>query len=204
MERHATEMVNNNGTVRANDIIVAPDPKLRRVAQRVKEPSVNEQELMGRMRVLLDATSSLGLAATQVGVDSRIVVVNVKEDDSTYEDGDATTLKHGSFEMMNPVVISRHGVARWIEGCLSVPGYSDVVERDLVIEVAYLDRYGNAGQIKASGLLSACIQHEIDHLDGKLFIDRLSRLRRDMVLSKLKKFRRRGTMVVKQTQGVTL
>lgn len=187
----------------AMNILTAPDARLRQVAERVKEPSVDDQSLIDEMNRVMKASDGIGLAATQLGVNKRVVVMDVDRLD-VYEDNDQTTIKHGQFEMINPTIVSRSGRSRWVEGCLSVPGFKHIVERDLIIEVTYLDRYGNPKELKASGLLSACVQHEIDHLDGKLFIDRISRLKRDMVIAKLKKLRRKGSMVVRPVSGLTL
>lgn len=184
------------------DIIVAPDSRLRAVALRVKEPSVDDQKLIDEMNKTMKASDGLGLAATQLGINKRIIVMDV-EPLGAFEDEDPTTVKHGKFEMINPIIVTRSQRAKWAEGCLSVPGFKGVVERDLIIEVSYLDRYGNQKELKASGLLSACIQHEIDHLDGKLFIDHLSFLKRDIIVRKLKKFRKKGVMIVRPSQGLT-
>lgn len=183
------------------DIIVAPDPRLRVEAQRVKDIGTDEQELIDKMIKTMKASDGIGLAATQVGSDKRIIVVDV-EPLGAYDDQDASTTKHGKFEMINPVITARSKRAKWAEGCLSVPGFKDEVERDLVIDVSYINRQGEQKELKASSLLSACIQHEIDHLDGKLFIDRISRLKKDMVIAKLKKFRKHGTMVVRPMPGI--
>lgn len=186
----------------AHDIIVAPDPRLRIVADRVKDPGVEDQLLIDIMNKTMASSDGIGLAATQLGFNKRIIVMNV-EPLGAYDDGDPMVMKHGRFEMINPTIVSRMGRARWAEGCLSVPGFKDVIERDLNIEVSYLDRYGNPKELKAGGLLAACIQHEIDHLDGTLFIDHLSRLKRDMIVAKLKKFRKKGVMIVKPSFGLT-
>ena len=195
-----TEAVKTKESLTIKDVIIAPDARLRTVAERVKEVTVVEQDLIDEMIKTMKASDGLGLAATQLGINKRVIVVDV-EPLEAYDDNDPSTIKHGKFEMVNPTIISRQGRARWVEGCLSVPGYKDIIERDLIIDVHYSDRYGNAKELKASGLLSACIQHEIDHLDGKLFVDRLSRLKKNMVMAKLKKFRRRGVMVVKPSAG---
>ena len=203
MDEQATQAIEQKQDAPVMDILVAPDSRLKIVADRVKEPSVEDQKLIDEMIRTMKASDGIGLAATQVGFNKRIIVMDV-EPLTAYEDSDPTTVKEGKFEMINPVIVSRAGKAKWAEGCLSVPGFKDVVTRDLVIEVSYLDRYGVQKDLKASGLLSACIQHEIDHLDGKLFVDHLSRLKRDIIVSKLKKFRKHGTMIVRPSAGLTL
>jgi peptide deformylase len=183
-------------------IIIAPDPRLRVIA----DPVVNiadEQDLIDRLVEMMHASDGVGLAATQVGVNKRIIVMDVDEL-GAYDDGDVTVIKHGKFVMVNPRIINRRGKAVWQEGCLSVPGFSEDITRDAIITVAYQGRDGDQHVVVAGGLLSACIQHEIDHLDGVLFIDRVSAIKRDIITRKLKKLRRKGVMVVKPTHGSTL
>jgi peptide deformylase len=185
------------------DIIVAPDPRLHIVADRVKEVTAEIRDLVEKMFKTMNASDGIGLAATQLGINKRVIVMDVDHLDA-YDDEDKSNVKHGKFVMINPVIISRSKRAKWVEGCLSVPGFKEVIERDLIVEVSYLDENGKQAELRASGLLSACIQHEIDHLDGKLFVDRLSHLKKDIILNKLKKFRKHGTMVVRRLDGPVL
>lgn len=195
-------MDQNIQKVLLQEILVAPEKVLTTVAQRVASVSIKEQELLDKMNDLMTKADGIGLAAPQIGISTRVIVMDVPELES-YKDNDITTQKFGKFEMINPVITSREGKARWMEGCLSIPGINESIERDLVIDVSYLDRFGNEKKLKASGLLSACIQHEVDHLDGKLFVDRLSLLKRDMIINKLKKFKKKGRMLFKQASGLS-
>lgn len=168
------------------EIITAPDHVLRTVATAVDHITEKHQALIDAMRKLMIEHGGIGLAATQVGIHERIIVIDVELVDVN----DVEYTQHGSFDMINPVIISRQGSMLSSEGCLSVPGFTGDIERSSVIEVEFLDKFGEKRTITASGLLSACIQHEIDHLDGKLFVDRLSKIKKDMIMSKLKKTRR--------------
>ena len=183
------------------DIIIAPDPKLRLIAQNVSNET-NVSNIIDTMNETMKASNGLGLAATQLGIPIRIIVMDV-DHLGAYDDEDKTTIKHGKFEMVNPVVTKKLGQANWQEGCLSIPGFKETVQRSLVVEVTYLDKERKENRIRAGGLLAACIQHEIDHLDGVLFIDHISSLKKDMIVKKLKKFRKKGVMIVKPSVGTT-
>ena len=117
----------------------------------------------------------IGLAATQVNVQKRVVVIDLSE------------LRNEPMYLINPEIISSEGVEQMQEGCLSVPDYYDLVERAEKVSFRYLNLAGEAKEINADGLLAVCIQHEIDHLDGKLFIDYLSPLKRQRLRKKLEK-----------------
>ena len=124
------------------------------------------------------------LPAPQVGVAKRIIVV----DCGTREKDEPAPLKPiQPHAIVNPEIVEREGTISWEEGCLSVPGYTDEVERAAKIVLKGKDREGNDLRIEAEGLLAVCLQHEIDHLEGVLFVDRLSRLKQSMVKKKLKK-----------------
>jgi len=120
----------------------------------------------------------IGLAATQVDVHQRIIVIDISED------------KNEPYVFINPEIIAREGVEQMDEGCLSVPGIYETVERAEWIKVRALDRHGQPFELETDGLLAVCIQHETDHLDGKLFVDYLSGLKRDRIRKKLEKLRR--------------
>jgi peptide deformylase len=117
----------------------------------------------------------IGLAATQVNVQKRVVVIDLSE------------LRNEPMYLINPEIISSEGVEQMQEGCLSVPDYYDLVERAEKVSFRYLNLAGEAKEVNADGLLAVCIQHEIDHLDGKLFIDYLSPLKRQRLRKKLEK-----------------
>lgn len=171
---------------KVRDIIVAPDPRLRRIAKVVDTITADDLSLIDEMFKVMVTSNGIGLAANQVGADRRIIVMDVDRLEA-YDDGDSSTLKHGKFVMINPAISSRQGSAQWNEGCLSVPGFREPVERSANIRVTFLDVNGQKQEMSAAGLLAACVQHEIDHLDGKLFIDKLSKLKRDIINKKLSK-----------------
>jgi peptide deformylase len=129
------------------------------------------------------AAPGIGLAATQVNVAKRIVVIDISED------------KDQPLCLINPEIIEKHGVEEMEEGCLSVPGVYDVVQRADRIRMRALDRDGQVFETETDGLLAVCIQHEIDHLDGKLFVDYLSQLKRTRIRKKLEKEQRQSAAV---------
>ncbi|MGH8372359.1 MAG: peptide deformylase [Gammaproteobacteria bacterium] len=159
-------------------ILHFPDPRLRIKARRLAAVTDATRRLMADMLETMYAAEGIGLAATQVGVDQRVIVVDVSE---------------GRDEprcYANPEILSREGKERSQEGCLSVPGYYDEVERAERVRVRALDGDGKPVEFETDGLLAVCIQHEIDHLDGKLFVDYLSDLKRQRIRKKLEKEQR--------------
>jgi len=159
-------------------ILEYPDPRLRTVAQPVESVDDELRTLVDDMLETMYASKGIGLAATQVNIHRRLLVADVSE---------------GQDEPMvfiNPEVISREEVDIHQEGCLSVPGIYDDVERAQRIRVKALGRDGQPFEMDAEGLLAICIQHEIDHLDGKLFVDYLSELKRQRIRKKLEKERK--------------
>ena len=164
-------------------ILEFPDPRLRTKAvpvdpERVTDPTF--QRLLDDMLETMYAAPGIGLAASQVDVHKRFMVIDVSED------------KSAPMVFVNPQILSRTGEQVYQEGCLSVPGiFADVTRADS-IDVSFLDRQGQPRQLQVDGLLAVCIQHEMDHLEGKLFVDYLSPLKREMVRKKLAKQRRAG------------
>jgi peptide deformylase len=160
-------------------ILEFPDPRLRTRAQpveRVDDPAF--QQLIDDMLETMYAAPGIGLAATQVDVHKRFMVIDVSEE------------KNEPLVFINPSILSREGSQVYQEGCLSVPGIFADVERADRIVVAATDRHGKAFEMDCDGLLAVCIQHEMDHLDGKVFVDYLSPLKREQVRKKLEKQRR--------------
>ncbi|HEU0015596.1 MAG TPA: peptide deformylase [Longimicrobium sp.] len=149
---------------------------LRRRAEPVPGPDPELDRLIGDMFETMYAAHGIGLAAPQVGVSRRVIVVDVGEEDRE------------PFALLNPTAVE-HGPARekYEEGCLSIPGITAAVERPTTVVVEALDRAGQPVRIEARGMLARCLQHEIDHLDGVLFLDRLSPIKRNMLLRKWKK-----------------
>jgi peptide deformylase len=161
-------------------ILEFPDPRLRTVALPVDPARIDAafQRLLDDMFETMYAAPGIGLAASQVDVHQRFMVIDVSEEKSEPR------------VFLNPQIVAREGEQSCQEGCLSVPGIYADVKRAERITVRALDRQGQPFQLEADGLLAICIQHEMDHLDGKLFVDYLSPLKRDMVKRKLAKQRR--------------
>lgn len=179
------------------DIVIVPSKFLRTKAETVVQPSYEEFALIESMFEVMAAANGAGLSANQIGVNKRIIVLDIPNTSSSDNiQNDIQT--SGRYAFINPVVVDV-GNAKVIreEGCLSIPGFYAGIERPSYVTVEGLDEHGNKICLKATGLLAAAIQHEIDHLDGKLIIDKVSRLKRDIVIRKLKKFSRTGKMIVK-------
>ncbi len=160
------------------DIIIAPDPRLKKVCETVTKVDDEMCTLMDDMLETMYAAPGIGLAAPQVGVAKRIIVV-----DAARGENPATPYK-----LVNPVIVwSSENTKEHEEGCLSLPTYYEDVTRPDTIRVHYLDEKNTEQELEADGLLSVVIQHEMDHLDGVLFVDHISSLKRNMILRKLKK-----------------
>ena len=159
-------------------ILIVPDPILKARARPVTAPDADRvRELVPRLFATMYRAPGIGLAAPQVGVGLRVAVVDVMPDD-----------KPSPITLINPEVIARsEELATREEGCLSLPGQYADVTRPARVTVRYTDETGAKRQIEADGLLAACMQHEIDHLDGILFVDHLSALKRNMILRRLAK-----------------
>ena len=154
-------------------IIKYPHPVLRRRAATIAIVDDAVRTLAGNMRDTMLAASGLGLAAPQVGVSIRLIITEIGE----------------PLALVNPRIIASEGAARREEGCLSIPGFVAEVERAGRVTVEALDVHGKTCCIDADGLLAICLQHEIDHLNGVLFIDHLSKLKRERLLAKYRKLR---------------
>jgi len=159
-------------------ILEFPDPRLRTRAQPVEHVDGELRKLIDDMFETMYAAPGIGLAATQVNVHKRVLVIDISE------------TRDQPLALVNPEVIQRQGIEETEEGCLSVPGIYDKVTRAERIRVRALDRNGKSIEMDADGLLAVCIQHEIDHLDGKLFVDYLSELKRTRIRKKLEKERK--------------
>jgi peptide deformylase len=157
------------------DILHYPDPRLRNKAKPVAQVTDAHRRLIEDMLATMYAAPGIGLAAIQVGVAERVIVVDVS-DDSDQPMG-----------LINPEILTQEGSEVMQEGCLSVPGVYEDVERAERIRVRALDRHGKAIEFDADGLLAVCIQHEIDHLNGKLFVDYLSDLKRQRIRKRVEK-----------------
>ena len=162
-------------------IITMPDPLLRQRSLSVERVDDDLRRLMEDMLEAMYAAPGVGLAAVQVGVPRRVVVLDVADKNEPRQ----------PLYLVNPEIVARGAeLRRYEEGCLSLPDVRLEIERPGAITLRYLDRGGQPRQLEAEGLLATVIQHEVDHLDGKLIIDFMSRLKRDMVVRKLKKLAR--------------
>lgn len=164
------------------EILKYPDPFLKTKASEVKSVDPSVKTLIADMIETMYHAKGIGLAAVQVGVGKRIIVLDVP-DENVEERQKGKNL----VALVNPRIIKTGGETKYEEGCLSVPGITADVVRASEVTVNALDREGRPVEIEASGLFAIALQHEIDHLDGVLFIDRLSRLKREIVKRKLKK-----------------
>jgi peptide deformylase len=184
-------------------ILVAPDPRLKQVSEPVSEVTDELRRLMDDMLETMYAAPGIGLAAIQIGVAKRVIVIDLgkpKEGaDGEGEEGETSSKKEkrdpDPMYFVNPEIVwASDDLVLCEEGCLSVPDLYDEVERPSRVKVRYLDYHGRRQEIDCEGMLAVCIQHEMDHLEGVLFIDHLSRLKREMMLKKLQKSRKRETV----------
>jgi peptide deformylase len=162
------------------EILQYPDPRLLLPAQRVEKIDAATRKLVDDMIETMYSAPGVGLAATQVDVHRQIIVIDVSDDRSDLR------------VFINPEVTRREGTAVNQEGCLSVAGIYDNVERAESVTVTALDRNGARFTLNASGMLATCIQHEMDHLQGKVFVERLSDLKQNRIRAKLKKRQRKA------------
>ncbi len=164
------------------DIIILPDRKLRMTSDPVERVDDDLRKFMDSMLETMYEAPGIGLAAIQVAVPRRVITIDV----ATREEGEEA--KPNPLFLVNPEILWRSAdFAVAEEGCLSIPEYFAEVERPAQVRVAFLDRDGKPREVTADGMLAVVLQHEIDHLDGKLFIDYLSKLKRDMVIKKFTK-----------------
>ena len=163
-------------------ILEFPDPRLRKKAEPVEQVDDELRVLIDNMFETMYAAPGIGLAATQVDVHKRLLVADVSSDQSD------------PWVFVNPVIVEKDGVTVTDEGCLSVPGYYEEVERAERVRVRFLNRAGDEVEAELEGLLAVCVQHEIDHLDGKLFVDYLSEAKRQRIRKRLLKDRRQAAV----------
>lgn len=162
------------------NILHYPDPRLRERALPVETVDDTIRRLVDDMLETMYDAPGIGLAATQVNVARRVVVIDISEE------------RNQPLALINPEIVARDGVEEMEEGCLSVPGFFEKVERAEHVKVTAVDRNGKPFELETGGLLAVCIQHELDHLDGKLFVDYLSGLKRNRIRKKLEKQRRQA------------
>lgn len=159
-------------------ILEFPDERLRQLAKEVEVVDDFIKTLLKDMLTTMYEANGVGLAATQVNVHKRVIVIDVSEE------------KNSPLCLINPVILTRDGEEESNEGCLSVPGFFEPVRRAKHITLKALDREGRSFEMEAENLLGVCIQHEMDHLQGKLFVDYLSPLKRQRIKKKLEKIHR--------------
>ncbi|HPW44847.1 MAG TPA: peptide deformylase [bacterium] len=165
-------------------IITHPNPILRKVAKPVLEVDDEIRTLLADMVETMYADGGVGLAAPQVAVSLRVIVIDI--------DSEASEKKYGVLKIVNPEITDREGQIEWEEGCLSVPDFRIKMKRSARVTLRYLDENGIRKTLDCKELLSIAVQHEIDHLDGKLIIDCASGLKQDMYLKKIEKKKKEG------------
>ncbi len=166
-------------------LLIAPDPRLKTVSRPVDAVDAGLRRLMDDMLETMRWAPGVGLAAIQVGVPRRIIVIDIAEEGKTPQPR----------YYVNPEIVWRsEEVAVYSEGCLSVPEFYEDVERPATVKVRFLDYHGKPREELAEGLLATCLQHEFDHLEGILFLDHLSRLKRSTILRKLQKLRKQEAL----------
>ena len=169
------------------DIITVPNEILKRISEPIEKIGKNEKKLVKDLFDTMYASKGIGLAAVQVGILKRILVIDVSTKD----------------EKKKPISLINHIIKRlsddtsvYEEGCLSIPETFIEIERPKICEIEYIDLDGNKKELKCDGLMSTCVQHEINHLDGKLIIDHLSKLKKDFIIKKISKLQKNPDRVV--------
>jgi len=160
------------------EIIKLPDKRLRLVSEPVKQVDAGIRKLVDDMFETMYKAPGIGLAAIQIGIAKRVIAMDLSKKEDNHEPQ----------VFINPEIVwTSDETAKYEEGCLSIPDYYEEVERPAAVKVKYLDRDGKSREVEAKGLLATCLQHEIDHINGILFIDHLSKLKRDRVIKKFAK-----------------
>ena len=169
------------------EIITVPDEILKKVSKPIEKIGVNEKKLIDNLFDTMYNSNGIGLAAVQIGILKRILVIDVSTKDE----------KNQPIVLVNPVIKNlSNEKSIYEEGCLSIPETFIEIERPKMCEVEYIDRKGSKKILKCDGLLSTCIQHEINHLDGKLIIDHLSKLKKDFIIKKISKIKKNPHRIV--------
>ncbi len=178
------------------EIITVPHSALKQVAHPVNKVDDAVRKQMDAMLQTMYDAPGIGLAANQVNMLNRVLVMDLKKRaERGYEDGEEPEETPDPIFMVNPEIIyESEEMSAMEEGCLSIPKQYAEVERPAIVRVKYLDYNGKEAELEASGLLSHCVQHEIDHLDGVLFIDYLSSLKRKMILKKVEKLKKQNLL----------
>tara|TARA_B100001121_G_scaffold301987_1_gene313976 strand:+ start:53 stop:577 length:525 start_codon:yes stop_codon:yes gene_type:complete len=168
-------------------IVIEPDPILRKESEPIEKVDNDLRKLLDDMLETMYAAPGIGLAAVQVGILKRLIVIDISKDKE----------KKNPLFLINPeIVFKSKNTSIYEEGCLSLPGHFAEIERPAECQINFLDYNGKKKEISAKGLLSTCIQHEVDHLNGVLFIDYLSKLKKEMIIKKLVKHKKELNKVV--------
>ena len=168
-------------------IVIEPDPILRKESAPIEKVDNDLRKLLDDMLETMYAAPGIGLAAVQIGILKRLIVIDISKDKE----------KKNPLFLINPEIVSKSkNTSMYEEGCLSLPGHFAEIERPSECQINFLDYNGKKKEITAKGLLSTCIQHEVDHLNGILFIDYLSKLKKDMIIKKLVKHKKELNKVV--------
>jgi|TARA_B100000242_G_scaffold14852_1_gene9189 peptide deformylase len=169
------------------DIITVPNEILKKISEPIVNVGINEKKLINDLFETMYNSKGIGLAAVQVGILKRVLVIDVSSKDE----------KKNPMSFINPVIKNLSDeTSVYEEGCLSIPETFIEIERPKICEVEYIDLDGKKKTIKCEGLLSTCLQHEINHLDGKLIIDHLSKLKRDIIIKKISKTKKNPDRVI--------
>ncbi len=169
------------------DIITVPNEILKKISEPIVNVGINEKKLINDLFETMYNSKGIGLAAVQVGILKRVLVIDVSSKDE----------KKTPMSFINPVIKNLSDeTSVYEEGCLSIPETFIEIERPKICEVEYIDLDGKKKTIKCEGLLSTCLQHEINHLDGKLIIDHLSKLKRDIIIKKISKTKKNPDRVI--------
>ena len=162
-------------------IIIEPDPILRKKSQSLENVDNDLRKLLDDMLETMYEAPGIGLAAVQIGILKRLIVIDISKEDK----------KKNPLFLINPIITYKSkNTSSYEEGCLSLPGHFAEIERPSECHLEFLDYNGKKKKLEAQGLLATCIQHEVDHLNGILFIDYLSKLKKDMIIRKLKKHKK--------------
>jgi len=170
------------------EIVIYPDKRLKKISKEVESFDAALHELLDDMYETMRAKNGVGLAAIQVGVELRALIINIPLEDA--KEGEDDQPKENTLEMINPIILEKDGTEKFQEGCLSVPGVYEDVSRAKHVKIEYYDRNGRRQLIEDDGFLAIAMQHEMDHLDGKLFIEKLSIIKRKKFEKEWKKRQR--------------
>jgi len=175
-------------------VLIWPDPALKQVAAPIAEIDAGVVKLIDDLFETMYEANGVGLAATQIAVAQRALVIDLDpkgeaQDDSEIRDDLQSCGYKGPVELINPEIVEAEGSITWDEGCLSVPGITETVKRNERVKVKALNRKGQRQTFDASGLFAVALQHEIDHLDGRVFVEYLSKLKRDVIKRKMERLK---------------